>query len=85
MSRRIALITDANMHLGPDLARELARRDHDLVLGDPSTGLVPELEGIGSDVERPSEVDHFCAALLDGHSSFQTGQFFALSGGWDAS
>ena len=35
MSRRVALITDTSLHLGPDLARIMAKRDHDLVLGDP--------------------------------------------------
>ncbi|MGK0172108.1 MAG: hypothetical protein ACI9W2_003842, partial [Gammaproteobacteria bacterium] len=39
-TRRVAIITDANLHLGPDLALELARREHDLVLGDPVAGLV---------------------------------------------
>lgn len=28
------------------------------------------------------EVAHFCAGLLDGRSSFQTGHFFSISGGW---
>jgi NAD(P)-dependent dehydrogenase (short-subunit alcohol dehydrogenase family) len=33
---------------------------------------------------QPEEIAHFCAALLDGKSNFQTGQFFSLSGGWNA-
>ena len=36
MSRRVAIIADANTHLGPDLARALAAREHDLVLSQPS-------------------------------------------------
>lgn len=51
MTRRVALITDANTHLGPDLARELARRGHDLVVGEPADGLVAELEQLGAVVE----------------------------------
>lgn len=51
MKRRVALVTDANMHVGPDLARELARRDHDLVLGEPAPGLASELEELSSEVE----------------------------------
>ena len=51
MSRRVALITDTTMHLGPDLARELAVRGHDLVIGEPAAGLTTELEGLGSAVE----------------------------------
>lgn len=31
---------------------------------------------------RPDEVAHFCASLLDGGNTFQTGQFFSMSGGW---
>ncbi len=50
MARRVALITDTNLHLGPDLARILARREHDLVLGDPLPGLVGEVEALGADV-----------------------------------
>ena len=50
MSRRVALITDTNLHLGPDLARKLAARNHDLVLGDPLPGLVEEVRSHGADV-----------------------------------
>lgn len=49
--KRVALVTDTTMHLGPDLARELARRGHDLVVGEPAEGLVEELEALGSSVE----------------------------------
>lgn len=50
MARRVALITDTNLHLGPDLARVLASREHDLVLGDPLPGLVDEVRALGADV-----------------------------------
>ncbi|MBT3533154.1 MAG: SDR family oxidoreductase [Rhodospirillaceae bacterium] len=50
MSRRVALITDTSLHLGPDLARILAKRDHDLVLGNPLPGLVEEVEALGANV-----------------------------------
>lgn len=56
MSRRVALVTDANTHLGPDLARVLAERAHDLVLGDPSDGLADELRERGASVETVTEV-----------------------------
>ena len=45
MSRRVAIIADANTHLGPDLARTLAAREHDLVLSEPAEGLVEERRG----------------------------------------
>ena len=51
MSRRIAVVSDAAAYVGPDLARVLAQRDHDLVVGDPADGLVEELEGLGAAVE----------------------------------
>jgi NAD(P)-dependent dehydrogenase (short-subunit alcohol dehydrogenase family) len=51
MPRRVAIIADAREHLGPDLARKLAFRDHDLVLGAPADGLVDELRSIGARVE----------------------------------
>ena len=57
MSRRIALISDANVHVGPDLARVLAARGHDLVLGDPADGLVTELGEAGTAVETVTGVD----------------------------
>jgi len=57
MTRRVALVTDASMHLGPDLARELAGRGHDLVIGEPADGLVAELEALGASVETVSEVE----------------------------
>ena len=49
--RRVALITDASSYVGPHLARALATRGHDLVLGDPQEGLVDELTAIGATVE----------------------------------
>lgn len=48
--RRVALIGDAGFYVGPPLARLLAQRDHDLVLGDPAEGLVTELEAHGATV-----------------------------------
>ena len=48
--RRVALIANTSFYIGPALARELARRGHDLVIGDPEEGLVEELEGLGATV-----------------------------------
>jgi NAD(P)-dependent dehydrogenase (short-subunit alcohol dehydrogenase family) len=49
--RRVALIADAGFYVGPPLARLLAARGHDLVLGDPAEGLVDELEQLGAAIE----------------------------------
>ena len=49
--KRVALVGDASFYVGPALALELARRGHNLVLGDPSEGLVDELTALGVEVE----------------------------------
>jgi NAD(P)-dependent dehydrogenase (short-subunit alcohol dehydrogenase family) len=46
-TRRVAIVADAGFYVGPELARHLAGRGHDLVLGDPDDALVAELEGTG--------------------------------------
>jgi NAD(P)-dependent dehydrogenase (short-subunit alcohol dehydrogenase family) len=51
MTRRIAIVSDAAGYVGPDLARLLAQRGHDLVIGDPAAGLVEELTDLGAGVE----------------------------------
>ena len=51
-SRPVALVADAGFYVGPSLARLLADRGFDLVLGDPSAGLADELaEATGTAVE----------------------------------
>jgi 3-oxoacyl-[acyl-carrier protein] reductase len=54
--RRVALIADAAFYVGPPLARLLATRGHDLVVGDPAPGLVDELEAAGAQVEAVTGV-----------------------------
>jgi len=49
--RRVALVGDASFYVGPPLARLLAARGHDLVLGDPADGLADELRGLGIEIE----------------------------------
>lgn len=48
--RRVALVADASGYVGPPLARLLAARGHDLVLGDPGP-LADELAATGTAVE----------------------------------
>ncbi|MGE3588777.1 MAG: SDR family NAD(P)-dependent oxidoreductase, partial [Ilumatobacteraceae bacterium] len=50
-TRRVALVAGAGFYVGPSLARLLAQRGHDLVLGDPDPSLPAELEALGVDVE----------------------------------
>lgn len=49
--RRVAMIASGSFFVGPALARVMAARDHDIVIGDPASGLVEELEGLGAQVE----------------------------------
>jgi NAD(P)-dependent dehydrogenase (short-subunit alcohol dehydrogenase family) len=49
--RRIAVVSDAAGYVGPHLARLLAERGHDLVVGDPAPGVVEELTALGAAVE----------------------------------
>ena len=55
-TRRVALIADTKVHLGPDLARILAHRGHDLVIGEPTRGLADELAKAGAAVEVVEDV-----------------------------
>ena len=51
MTRRVAMVSDAAGYVGPFLARLLAQRGHDLVVGDPEDGLVDEVIGLGAAIE----------------------------------
>jgi 3-oxoacyl-[acyl-carrier protein] reductase len=49
--KRVAVVGDGGFYVGPALARSLAARDHDLVVGDAADDLVAELEATGAQVE----------------------------------
>ena len=50
--KRVVILADAWNHMMPALALEMARRDHDLVLGDArDEGMVDELRKLGAKVE----------------------------------
>ena len=63
--KRVAIVANAGFYVGPDLARVLAGRGHDLVLGDPADDLVQELTATGAAVEVVAGV----ADLGDAESS----------------
>ena len=72
--RRVAIVSDAAAYVGPNLALLLARRGHDLVVGDPAEGVVAELEAAGATVEvvegvrnlaRPEASERLVQAALD--------------------
>jgi NAD(P)-dependent dehydrogenase (short-subunit alcohol dehydrogenase family) len=59
--KRVAIITDTAQHIGADVAKKLAQRNHDLVISDPNViiegapsihpNLVAELKAMGGKVE----------------------------------
>src|SRR3954462_8939324 len=59
--RRVAIINDTSSYVGPVMARNLAERGHDLVIGDPHDGLVASLEALGVDVEVAAGVRDIAA------------------------
>ena len=72
--RRVALIADAGFYVGPALARLLAERGHDLVLGDPDPDLADELTAGGATIEvvtgardlsQPDAADRLVTAGLE--------------------
>jgi NAD(P)-dependent dehydrogenase (short-subunit alcohol dehydrogenase family) len=74
LTRRVAVVGDASAYVGPELARHLAARGHDLVLGDPEADLLAELEGTGATVVavegarnlgRPESATALADAALD--------------------
>ena len=48
--KRVALINDALMQIGPPIALELAKSGHNLVIAQPAEGLVEEMRGYGAEV-----------------------------------
>jgi NAD(P)-dependent dehydrogenase (short-subunit alcohol dehydrogenase family) len=73
-ARRVALIADTGFYVGPPIARLLAARGHDLVVGNPAPGLVVELEALGAAVEvvadtrdlsQPDTAERLVQAALD--------------------
>ncbi len=55
-SRRVAIINNGSLFVGPALALEMARRGHDLVIGDPADGVVDALTAAGAAVEVVTDV-----------------------------
>ena len=49
--KRVVILADTQTHMMPALAREMANRNHDLVLGDAKDGLADELTALGAKVE----------------------------------
>jgi NAD(P)-dependent dehydrogenase (short-subunit alcohol dehydrogenase family) len=48
--KRVAIITDTQLNIGPHLARKMARANYNLVIADPLKGLPEELRAWGAEV-----------------------------------
>ncbi len=96
--RRVAIINDALMQIGPPLAIELAKAGHDLVIAQPAEGLVKKLESLGSkvvviegveqegpnDETNPEHAKKLVDAALKNFGGFDSAYFrTALHGGAD--
>jgi NAD(P)-dependent dehydrogenase (short-subunit alcohol dehydrogenase family) len=80
--RRVVILADSWDHMMPALAREMARRNHDLVLGDArSKGLTEELRKLGAKVEvvpntadqtKPDTIKKLVARAKDAFGGFDS-------------
>lgn len=48
--KRVAIVTDTQLNIGPYLARKFAHANYNLVIADPAKGLPEELRGLGAEV-----------------------------------
>jgi 3-oxoacyl-[acyl-carrier protein] reductase len=83
--RPAAIVANASSYVGPDLARQLASRGFDLVLGDPAAGLVEELEAFGGstwvvdntfDLAEPTSAPRLLDMAMDAYGRVDSAVFF---------
>jgi 3-oxoacyl-[acyl-carrier protein] reductase len=87
--RRVAIINDALLQIGPPLARNFAKMGYDLVIAQPEKGLVKELEGHGAkvvviegveqegpnDESNPEHAKKFVDAAIQNFGGFDSAYF----------
>lgn len=85
MTRPVAIVANASHYVGPSLARELAQRGFDLVLGDPAEGLVEELEAHGGsswvvdstfDLAEPTAAPRLLDMAMDAYGRVDSAVFY---------
>jgi 3-oxoacyl-[acyl-carrier protein] reductase len=96
--RRVAIINDALLQIGPPLAIEFAKAGHDLVIAQPEQGLIEKLEALGSkvvviegveqegpnDETNPEHAKKLVDAAIKNFGGFDSAYFrTALHGGTD--
>lgn len=84
-SRPVAIVANASHYVGPSLARDLAKRGFDLVLGDPADGLVEELETHGGstwvvdnafDLAEPTAAPRLLDMAMDAYGRVDSAVFY---------
>lgn len=96
--KRVVIINDALLQVGPPLAVALAKSGHDLVLAQPEDGLVEKCEALGAkvvvvdgveqegpnDESNPEHAQKFVKAAMDNFGGFDSAYFrTAKHGGAD--
>ncbi len=85
-TRPVAIVANASFYVGPDLARMLARRGFDLVLGDPGPDLPAELAELGADswtvdgvtdLTEPTAAPRLVDLAMDAYGRFDSVVFFS--------
>ncbi len=84
--RPVAIVANASFYAGPDLARMLARRGFDLVVGDPEPDLAGELAELGAeswavdgvaDLADPTAAPRLVDMAMDAYGHFDSVVFFS--------
>ncbi len=87
--RRVIIINDALLQIGPPLARNFAKLGYDMVIAQPADGLVKELQGYGSkvvviqgveqegpnDESNPEHAKKFVDAAIENFGGFDSAYF----------
>ncbi len=85
-TRPVAIVANAKHYVGPDLARMLARRGFNLVLGDPTPELGSELAELGaeswtvdgvSDLNEPTSAPRLVDMAMDAYNQIDSVVFFS--------
>ena len=82
----VAIVANASFYVGPDLARMLAKRGFDLVVGDPSPELASELPDLGADswsvdgvtdLVKPKSAPRLVDMAMDAYGRIDSVVFFS--------
>ncbi len=86
MTRPVAIVANTSFYVGPDLARMLAARGYNLVLGDPAEGLVDEVSELGAeswvvdgvaDMAEPTAAPRLVDMAMDAYGRVDSAVFFS--------